>query len=80
MPKVPWHLFQDRQPRAHLVVGAIAELDAPIAGDELTEAQVVLRPSDGGFLGPILGGGSEAAKAVSLTPSNWTARWLAHPG
>jgi hypothetical protein len=28
----------------------------------------------------ILGGGSEAAKAVSFTPSNWNARWLAHPG
>ena len=43
MPKVPWHLFQDRQPRAHLVVGAIAEPDAPIGGSELAEAQVVLR-------------------------------------
>ena len=43
MPKVPWHLFQDRQPRAHLVVGAIAKPDAPVGGDELTEAQVVLR-------------------------------------
>ena len=36
--------------------------------------------SDGGFLERILGGGSEAAKAVSFTPSNWNARWLAHPG
>jgi hypothetical protein len=43
MPKVPWHLFQDRQPRAHLVVGAIAQPNAPMDGDELTEAQVVLR-------------------------------------
>jgi hypothetical protein len=36
--------------------------------------------SDGGFVGRILGGGSEAAKAVSFAPSNWNARWLAHPG
>jgi hypothetical protein len=43
MPKVPWHLFQDRQPRAHLVVGTIAEPDAPIGGDALAEAQAVLR-------------------------------------
>jgi hypothetical protein len=36
--------------------------------------------SDDGFVGRILGGGSEAAKAVSFAPSNWKARWLAHPG
>jgi hypothetical protein len=36
--------------------------------------------SDGGFFEGILGGGSEAAKAVSFAPSNWKARWLAHPG
>jgi hypothetical protein len=29
MPKVPWHLFQDRQPRAHLVVGAIVQAEGP---------------------------------------------------
>ena len=23
MSRVPWHLFKDRQPRAHLVVGAL---------------------------------------------------------
>jgi hypothetical protein len=43
MSKVPWHLIEGHQTRAHLVVGAIAEPDAPIGGDELTEAQVVLR-------------------------------------
>ena len=43
MSKVPWHLIEGHQARAHLVVGAIAEPDAPIGGDELTEAQVVLR-------------------------------------
>src|SRR5258708_39129196 len=43
MSRVPWHLIQDRQLRAHLVVGAIVQPDAPIGGDELTEAQVVLR-------------------------------------
>jgi hypothetical protein len=36
--------------------------------------------SDGGFVERNLGGGSEAAKAVSFTPFNWNARWLAHPG
>ena len=43
MPKVPWRLLEGRQARAHLVVGVIAEPDAAIGGDELTEAQVVLR-------------------------------------
>ena len=42
MSKIPWHLIQDRHLRAHLVVGAIVQPDAP-GGDELTEAQVVLR-------------------------------------
>jgi hypothetical protein len=35
MPKVPWHLFQDRQPRAHLVVGAAEHAEGPVVGDEL---------------------------------------------
>ena len=43
MSKVPWHLLEGHQARAHLVVGAIVQPDAPIGGDELTEAQVVLR-------------------------------------
>jgi hypothetical protein len=43
MSKVPWHLLEGHQARAHLVVGAIVEPDAPIGGDELTEALVVLR-------------------------------------
>ena len=43
MSKIPWHLIQHRHLRAHLVVGAIVQPDAPIGGDELTEAQVVLR-------------------------------------
>ena len=35
MSRVPWHLFQDRQPRAHLVVGAAEQAEGPVAGDEL---------------------------------------------
>jgi hypothetical protein len=35
MPRVPWHLFQDRQPRAHLVVGAAEQAEGPVVGDEL---------------------------------------------
>jgi hypothetical protein len=42
MSRVPWHLFQDRQPRAHLVVGAIVQADGPVGGEELTAAQSVL--------------------------------------
>jgi hypothetical protein len=42
MSRVPWHLFQDRQPRAHLVVGALVQTDEPVGGDELTVAQSVL--------------------------------------
>ena len=42
MSKMPWHLIQSRHLRAHLVVGAIVQRDAP-GGDELTDAQVVLR-------------------------------------
>jgi hypothetical protein len=42
MSRVPWHLFQDRQPRAHLVVGVIVQADGPPGGDELTAAQSVL--------------------------------------
>ena len=42
MSRVPWHLFQDRQQRAHLVVAVIALPDGPPGGDELTLAQSVL--------------------------------------
>src|ERR1700704_5713734 len=42
MSRVPWHLFKDRQPRAHLVVGALVQTDEPVGGDELTAAQFVL--------------------------------------
>jgi len=43
MSRVAWHLIQDRQRRAHLVMGAIVQSDGPIGEDELTAAQVVLR-------------------------------------
>jgi hypothetical protein len=42
MSRVPWHLFQDRQPRAHLIVGALVQADGPVGGDELTAIQSVL--------------------------------------
>jgi hypothetical protein len=42
MSRVPWHLFQDRQPQAHLVVGVLALADGPPGGDDLTAAQSVL--------------------------------------
>jgi hypothetical protein len=40
MARVPWHLFQNRQPRVHLVVGALG--DAATDGDELTATLYVL--------------------------------------
>ena len=42
MSRVPWHLFQDRQSRAHLIVGVIVQADGPAGSDELTAAQSVL--------------------------------------
>ena len=42
MPRVPWHQFQDRQPRAHLVVGAISPEDGALGSDDSKEAQVLL--------------------------------------
>jgi hypothetical protein len=42
MSRVPWHLFQDRQQSAHLVVAVIALPDGPPGGDKLTLAQSVL--------------------------------------
>ena len=41
MSRVPWHLFQDRQPRAHLVVGALVE--AATDGDELAATMYLLK-------------------------------------
>jgi hypothetical protein len=35
MSRVPWHLIQDRQPRAHLVVGVVVQAEGPVGGDEL---------------------------------------------
>ena len=42
MARVPWHLFKDRQPRAHLIAGVIVQADGPPGGDDLTAAQSVL--------------------------------------
>jgi hypothetical protein len=41
--KVPWHLFQERKPRAHLVVGAIFEANEPAGLADSTAALAVLR-------------------------------------
>jgi hypothetical protein len=41
MSRVPWHLFQNRQPRAHLIVGVLALADGPPGGDDLAAAQSV---------------------------------------
>jgi hypothetical protein len=43
MSRIRWHLFQDRQPRAHLVVGALVEVAESEHGDELAVAQYVLK-------------------------------------
>jgi hypothetical protein len=43
MSRVPWHLFQNRQPRAHLVVGAIVQADGPAGLNDSTAALAVLR-------------------------------------
>jgi hypothetical protein len=42
MSRVPWHQFQDRQPQAHLVVGALAQAEGPVGGDELNAVQKLL--------------------------------------
>jgi hypothetical protein len=43
MSKVPWHLFQDRQPRVHLVVDVMAQADGPTALNDSTAALAILR-------------------------------------
>ena len=43
MSRVPWYLFQDRQPRAHLIVAAVAQAAGPPGGDELSDVQLVLK-------------------------------------
>ena len=42
MSRVSWHLFQDREARAHLIVAVIVLADGEAGGDELTAAQSVL--------------------------------------
>ena len=42
MSRVPWHQFQDRRPRAHVVVGAIISDAGPVGSDDSKEAQVLL--------------------------------------
>jgi hypothetical protein len=43
MSRAPWHLFQDRQSQAHLVVGAIVQADGPAGLNDSTAALAVLR-------------------------------------
>jgi hypothetical protein len=51
MSRVPWHLIQDRQRRAHLVVGVVVQAEGPVSGDELNavapKAQQRLRSDSG---------------------------------
>ena len=42
MSRVSWHLFQDREARAHLIVAVIVLADGEAGGGELTAAQSVL--------------------------------------
>ena len=42
MSRVPWPLIQDRQPRAHLVVGVVAQSEGPAEGDQLNAARNLL--------------------------------------
>jgi hypothetical protein len=42
MSRVPWHLLQDRQEQANLIVGVMVQADGPSGGDELKAAQSVL--------------------------------------
>jgi hypothetical protein len=42
MPRVPWHLFEDCQPRAYLVVGVVAQAEGPVGGDEGTQSETFL--------------------------------------
>jgi hypothetical protein len=41
MSRAPWHLFQDRQSQAHLVVGAIVQADGPAGLNDSTAALAV---------------------------------------
>ena len=43
MSRVPWPLFQERQHRAHLVVGAVVEITKSEHGDELAAVHYVLK-------------------------------------
>jgi hypothetical protein len=43
MSRVPWHLFQHRQPHAHVVVGAIVQANGPAGLNDSTAALAVLR-------------------------------------
>ena len=39
MSRVPWHLFQDRQQRAHLIVAQAEQMDGP-PGDQQLSAKL----------------------------------------
>jgi hypothetical protein len=43
MSKVPWHLLEGRQARAHLVVGAIVQANSPAGWNDSSAALAVLR-------------------------------------
>jgi hypothetical protein len=43
MSRIPWHFFQDHQPRAHLVVGTIIQAEGPAGLEDSTAALAALR-------------------------------------
>jgi hypothetical protein len=43
MSRVPWHQFQDHQPRAHLVVGTLVQAEGPAGLQDSTAALAALR-------------------------------------
>jgi hypothetical protein len=43
MSRIPWRLFQDHQPRAHLVVGTIVQAEGPAGLEDSTAALAALR-------------------------------------
>lgn len=43
MSRVPWHLFQARQPRPHLIVAVLEQPEGPVGGDGFTAIQAILK-------------------------------------
>jgi hypothetical protein len=79
MSRVPWHLLQDCQPRAHLVVGVVVQAEGPVGGDALNEVRSIL----GRLVRQQKPTGDYAATVVRDTgrPEAWFAfAWSTAPG